>query len=211
MSARVAVVEDHLLIRDSLVNELRRFGHEVVAVGDTLDAVPASGVDLLLLDLDLADGMADVDRVAALVSDGVAVLVVSALTSPRHARRMVAAGVCGVVAKSDRLDDLGEAVEAALAGRAWMSPALARVMMADEAAIRPQLSVQELRALRLYACGLKLDSVARAMGVAPSTAKQYVDRVRQKYEQVGTPARTKSELYRIGVADGYIDSGADPA
>jgi len=35
--------------------------------------------------------------------------------------------------------------------------------------------------------------------------------VRQKYEQVGTPARTKSELYRIGVADGYIDPGADPA
>ena len=55
-------------------------------------------------------------------------------------------------------------------------------------------SDKELEALRLYACGLKLDSVARRMGMAPSTAKQYIDRVRDKYAQVGHPARAKADL-----------------
>jgi DNA-binding NarL/FixJ family response regulator len=69
---------------------------------------------------------------------------------------------------------------------------------------RPKLSEQELLALRLYACGLKLDSVARRMGVASSTAKQYIDRVRDKYAQSGQRVRTKAELYAIAVADGFI-------
>ena len=45
----------------------------------------------------------------------------------------------------------------------------------------PNLSIQELSALRLYASGLKLDSVARRMNVSPATAKEYLDRVRAKY------------------------------
>jgi len=210
MTARIAVVEDHVLVSDALVHELGRLGHTVVASVSTLAAVPDTDIDLILLDLDLADGMADVDQVASWVDRGTAVLVVSALTSPRHARRIIAAGACGVVSKADRLDDLGEAIDAALDGRPWSGPALARVMLAEETLVRPHLSPQELRALRLYACGLTLDSVARTMGIAPGTAKQYIDRVRQKYEQAGTEAKTKTELYRIGVADGFIDPSSPP-
>jgi hypothetical protein len=44
--------------------------------------------------------------VAELTGRGVAVLIVSALGSPRHVRRMLHAGVAGVVAKSDSIDDL---------------------------------------------------------------------------------------------------------
>jgi hypothetical protein len=50
------------------------------------------------------------------------------------------------------------------------------------------------------------------MGVASSTAKQYIDRVRDKYAQGGQHVRTKSELYAMAVEDGFIspDNGADP-
>ena len=118
-------------------------------------------------------------------------------------RRMLRAGAVGVVAKNDSMTDLGDAVEAALRGEPWMSPLLAQAIAADDAH-RPALSDQELLALRLYACGLKLDSVARRMGVAPSTAKQYIDRVRDKYARTGQAVRTKSELYAIAVEDGFI-------
>jgi DNA-binding NarL/FixJ family response regulator len=138
------------------------------------------------------------------VAHGTAVLIVSALGSAVHVGQMIQAGVAGVVAKQDGLADLREAIDAALSGRAWMSPVLARAMASDDR-IHPNLSTQELEALRLYACGLKLDTVARRMGVAPSTAKQYIDRVRKKYEEVGRSARTKSELYREGLRDGFID------
>ncbi|CAN5128195.1 response regulator transcription factor [soil metagenome] len=202
--ARIAVVDDHELVRDAIAGVLRELGHEVSTAG-TIDGITRDGLDLLLLDLDLAaGGLADEQTVAQLTRRGVAVLIVSALGSPRHIRRMLAAGVAGVVAKSDGIAELCAAVDAALVGEQWMSPVLAKALVIDHDADRPKLSDNELEALRLYACGLKLDSVARRMGVAPSTAKQYIDRVRDKYADVGHPVRTKTELYCAGVEDGFI-------
>lgn len=200
--AHIAIVDDHVLVRDALASAMAEAGHSVTVAGavDELTGQP----DLVLLDLDLgAAGLADERAVVALHRRGSAVLIVSALGSPRHLRRMMRAGAVGVVAKSDSMTDLGDAVEAALRGEPWMSPMLAQAIAADDAH-RPALSDQELLALRLYACGLKLDSVARRMGVAPSTAKQYVDRVRDKYARTGQTVRTKSELYAIAVEDGFI-------
>ncbi len=200
----IAVVDDHVLVREALAGVVRDLGHQVTTAS-TIEAVLHHDLDLLLLDLDLDNGgLADEQIVATLTERGVAVLIVSALGSPRHVRRMLAAGVSGVVAKSDSVKELCAAVDAALNGQKWMSPVLAKALVIDHDADRPKLSDNELEALRLYACGLKLDSVARRMGIAPSTAKQYIDRVRDKYAQVGHPARTKSELYAAGVEDGFI-------
>jgi len=200
--AHIAIVDDHVLVRDALASAMEEAGHSVT-VAVTVDELVGQP-DLVLPDLDLgAAGLADEHAVAQLHGRGIAVLIVSALGSPRHLRRMVRAGAVGVVAKNDGLTDLGDAVEAALRGEQWMSPMLAQAIAADDAH-RPALSDQELLALRLYACGLKLDSVARRMGVATSTAKQYIDRVRDKYARTGQTVRTKSELYAIAVEDGFI-------
>ena len=200
--AHIAIVDDHVLVRDALAGAMAEAGHSVTVAGSVDELVGQP--DLVLLDLDLgAAGLVDERAVAMLHQRGSAVLIVSALGSPRHLRRMLCAGAVGVVAKNDSMTDLGDAVDAALRGEPWMSPMLAQAIAADDAH-RPALSDQELLALRLYACGLKLDSVARRMGVAPSTAKQYIDRVRDKYARTGQTVRTKSELYAIAVEDGFI-------
>lgn len=204
-AVRIAIVEDHVLVREALMHEVGALGHEVVVVGATLAAVDGrQDIDLLLLDLDLADGLVDPDSVAGLVRSDVQVIIVSALSNPAHVRALIGTGVVGVVAKQDGLADLASAIASAVRQEPWMSPLLAQAMAADDASNRPTLSDKELQALRLYACGLKLDSVARRMGISSSTAKQYIDRVRAKYEQAGHSARTKTELYQAGVEDGFI-------
>ncbi|MGB3484112.1 MAG: response regulator transcription factor [Mycobacterium sp.] len=203
--AHIAVVDDHVLVRDALARTMQEAGH-LVTVADSPAEVTAEsrGFDLVLLDLDLgAEGLADARDVARLNELDTPVLIVSAAGSPRHVRRMLQAGAVGVVAKSDSLEDLLAAVEAALRGETWMSPMLAQALVVDNTE-RPVLSDQELLALQLYACGLKLDSVARRMGVASSTAKQYIDRVREKYGRAGLSVRTKTELYTAAVEDGFI-------
>jgi two-component system nitrate/nitrite response regulator NarL len=50
-------------------------------------------------------------------------------------------------------------------------------------------------------------AVARRMNVKPSTAKSYLDRVRDKYDEAGRSARTKLELRERAVEDGIIRSG----
>lgn len=42
------------------------------------------------------------------------------------------------------------------------------------------------------------------MGISPHTAKEYLDRVRAKYQQVGRPARTRTELYAEASRDGLL-------
>jgi DNA-binding NarL/FixJ family response regulator len=203
--ARIAVVDDHVLVRDALARTMRDAGHIVTAAVslEELSATPER-FDLVLLDLDLGSaGLVAEDQILRLRELGNAVLIVSAAGSPRHVQRMLRAGALGVVAKHDSLTDLGAAVSAALAGEPWMSPMLAQAIALDQID-RPVLSDQELLALQLYACGLKLDSVARRMGVASSTAKQYIDRVRDKYARAGLTVRTKTELHSIAVQDGYI-------
>lgn len=206
------MVDDHVLVRQAVSAQMTNAGHTVVIETTCLaDVADRTDIDLVLLDLDLGDkGIADDRVVAQLTGRGVAVIVLSALASPRHVRRMVAAGAAAVVAKNDDIDDLHDAVASALAGRRWTTPLIAQAIIDDRAAARPELSPKELEALRLYACGMKLDSVARRMGIASSTAKQYVDRVRGKYEAVGLRARTRSELYTAATDDGFIPRDTAP-
>jgi hypothetical protein len=46
--------------------------------------------------------------------------------------------------------------------------------------------------------------VARQLGVGYESAKSYLDRVREKYSQVGRGARTKLELRDRAIEDGLI-------
>ena len=60
---------------------------------------------------------------------------------------------------------------------------------------------------RLIAPGARLPSVrecARQQGVSPATVREYLDRVKRKYEQVGRPARTKAELWHVAAEDGHV-------
>ena len=67
-----------------------------------------------------------------------------------------------------------------------------------------QLSSRERDVLRLYAAGLPLKAVAERLGVAYSTAKENITRIRVKYVEVGRPAPTKVDLLRRAVEDGIL-------
>jgi DNA-binding CsgD family transcriptional regulator len=71
----------------------------------------------------------------------------------------------------------------------------------------PGLSAREAEVVRLFASGMKLAAVGRQLGVSTHTAKEYLDRARRKYADVGRPARTRTELYIEAVADGLLPGG----
>jgi DNA-binding NarL/FixJ family response regulator len=210
----VAVVDDHALVRQGLVRALATqpgLEVEVVHDGDDPGAVLAlePAPALVLLDVDLDGTPVSVEVVRALVDRGCAILVVSALGDPRTIRALLGAGVAGFVSKRESTDSLVEAVGAVLRGESWTTPELAGVLASDDTPDRPSLSPQEHRALVLYASGLTLDSVARRMEVRPGTVREYLARVRGKYESTGRQVRTKTDLYREAVRDGYLD-GPEP-
>jgi DNA-binding NarL/FixJ family response regulator len=201
---RLAIVDDHGLFTDAMrawagenLTEV-----EVVYAGPDPTLVPA-GTDLVLLDIDLGEGARSTDAVTAqLVAGGSTVLLVSAIGDPVRIRPALAAGAIGYVPKRVGTDVLEQAIRSALSGEVPLSPDLAAVMMSS--AGRPQLSRQEEMALQLYASGLKLEAVARRMGISPHTVREYLARVRRKYAEVGREVRTKTDLYAAAVRDGLL-------
>ena len=204
---RLAVLEDHALVRDGLVALLtggtERPAVEVVYAGTDASAAAGSGADVALLDIDLGPDRPDVaDNVAVLAAAGTAVLLLSALADPPAVRAGIDAGALGFVPKRASSEVLREAVVTVASGEVHLTAELAGILVAGSDV--PGLSPREIEALRLYAAGLKVASVARRMDVSPSTAKEYLDRVRAKYSATGRPARTRSELQRAAERDGFL-------
>ena len=205
----VAVVDDHPIVLDGITGwvTVPDSGIEVVATAATVDAVlagPGARADVVLLDLDLGDGTTAERNVAAILAAGPAVLVLSASDRPAAVRGAMRAGASGYVLKHEEAAELREAIRAVAAGEDWVSPRLAYILATDDAPDRPTLSAQETRTLRLYATGLPIKSVARRLGIADETAKQYVRRVREKYAQANRAAHTKVDLYHRAVEDGHL-------
>ena len=211
----VAAVDDHPIVLRGLAGVLAALpGIQLVAAAASVEellAGPGREADVVLLDLNLQEGSPTAvpdapENIRRLIDAGLAVVVFSAVAEPARVRAAMRAGACGFVPKTDDVDELGTAIRAAAAGSGWVSPHLAFLMLTDDSPDRPALSRQELEALRLYATGMALKTVARKMQVSPETAKQYIERVRMKYRRVGREAATKVDLFRRAVEDGHLSS-----
>jgi two-component system, NarL family, nitrate/nitrite response regulator NarL len=212
---RVVILDDHALFHQALMSWLQSQGPsmEVAYAGAdvSLALAGAAGSDVVLLDLDLGPGAPPLtDLVDSFQAAGCRVLIVSALGSPRIVRQGLAAGALGYMSKREPPEALLDAIRAVASGEGFLTPEMAAIL-AESPQDVPNLSIQELSALRLYASGLKLDSVARRMNVSPATAKEYLDRVRAKYRQAHRAVHTKSDMRRVAVEDGFlaVEPGAE--
>lgn len=205
---RVVILDDHALFHQALMAWLQSQGPSIEVayagadVQRALGAAPAS--DVVLLDLDLGTDAPPLPQLVGSFRDaGCGVLIVSALGSPRVVRQGLAAGALGYMSKREDPAELLEAIRIVASGEGFLTPEMAAIL-AESPQDVPNLSIQELSALRLYASGMKLDSVARRMNVSPATAKEYLDRVRAKYAQAHREVRTKSDMRRAAVEDGFL-------
>jgi DNA-binding NarL/FixJ family response regulator len=220
---RVAVVDDHPVVLSGVRAWLEGGDTPIdvvcaVASWSELLFHPQFPVDVVLLDLDLGDGVPAAVKIATLRSAGVAVVVVSAFAESRNVTECLAAGALAFVPKTEAAEHLVDAVLKAAAGEPHLVPAAAAALVPGEregegeagddrggdVPVQPPLSPQERRALILYASGLPMKSVARRLDISFETAKCYVDRVREKYERAGREARTKIELHQRAVEDGLL-------
>jgi len=158
---------------------------------------------VVLLDIDLGDGTTVERNVAAILGAGPAVLVLSAADKPLPVRAAMRAGALGYVLKSEETARVRAAIKAVAAGQDWISPRLAYILATDDAADRPALSPQESRALRLYATGMPMKSVARRMGISEETGSStWEGRGEIRTGRTACPDETR--LYYRAVEDGHL-------
>lgn len=212
---RVALIDDHESVRLGLEAACARTGTIVVvfsgsSVSEYLDwrvfsaSAPA---DVVALDLTLGDGTTVTENVTRLVRDGSQVIIHSVADRPAAVREALAAGAAGIISKSSRIGDVIDAIRTVAAGNALDNVEWASAIEGDRAFADAQLSTREREVLRMYAAGLPLKMVAERLGIAYSTAKENITRVRVKYVEVGRPAPTKVDLLRRAMEDGLVAEG----
>lgn len=205
---RLAVVDDHRAISRGVPEGLAPLIAlcEPVVRALTVDELltHAGEFDVVVLDVWLADGSEPQDNVRRLRERGWNVVLYTREPRPAVLGRCLQAGANGVVGKHEDWTVLADAVRVAATGDVFMNVDWAAAVEAMTLDNVPQLSPREHEVLGLYAAGLPLKSVARRLGISEETAREHLRRIRRKYQAVGRPADTKTDLYRRAVEDGHL-------
>src|SRR6187431_3718641 len=208
---RVALIDDHESVRLGLEAACARAQKVVVFSGSNVTGYldwrafsAAPPADVVVLDLTLGDGTTVTENVQRLVHDGSSVIIHSVADRPAAVREALAAGAAGIVSKSSPIGDVIAAIGTVARGEPLNNVEWASAVEGDRAFANAALSARERDVLRLYAAGLPLKVVAERLGIAYSTAKENITRVRVKYIDVGRPAPTKVDLLRRAMEDGLL-------
>jgi len=210
---RVAVVDDHESVRLGLKAAFIEDGYDFVIaasnVDELIDGLAGREVDVTVLDLSLGDGSSVTENVKRVQAAGSAVLVHSIADRVALVREALAAGAAGVIPKSSATKTVIAAAATVARGDVLNNLEWATAIDADRDFAKAQLGRREREILHLYASGLPLKLAAEQLGIGYSTAREYLDRIRVKYVEVGRPAPTKVDLLRRAVEDGILP-GLDP-
>ena len=205
---RVAIVDDHESVRLGIQAACQAEGFDVVltaaGVQELVESLAGREVDVVVLDLSLGDGSTVTENVKRVQATGSAVLVHSIADRAASVREALAAGAAGVIPKSSATKTVMAAVATVARGDVLNNLEWASAIDADRDFAKAQLGRREREILHLYASGLPLKLAAQQLGIGYSTAREYLDRIRVKYVEVGRPAPTKVDLLRRAVEDGIL-------
>lgn len=204
----VAIVDDHDAIRFGFKSACPTFNFDLLAEAPTvpscLEALGDKFPQVAVLDLSLADGSSVHDNVTAFVERGIQVLVYSIGDKSSMIRAAIRAGAADVVTKSQSMEDLAKAIYLVSHGYYINNLQTTAAIDADVEFKDAKLSGREREVLSRYASGLTQKQIAFELGVAPTTVKEHIDRVRTKYANVGRPVTDKTDFLKRAAEDGLI-------
>jgi DNA-binding NarL/FixJ family response regulator len=192
---RVVIVEDHLLVAETLRATLANHGITAQIVApDEPDALVAAlrsqAPALVLLDLDLGRHGDSTPVIAPLAAAGIRTLIVSGTTDRERIATAFEAGAFGFHPKDDGLDALVAKAGAALVAAAPLDDLLRRTLReeltgaraARAAALGPfeRLTERERDTLRALSAGLAVQAIAAQWVVSEATVRSHVRAVLAK-------------------------------
>lgn len=192
---RVIIVDDHPLVQEGLDALLATMGIEVVAVAATAAeaaaAVTQTPADAAVVDLTLEEGSGfEVLEAICRVAPQVKAVVYSVHEDGERVRRALSLGARGYVTKREKPALLAECLRRVCAGEQFLSPRIARHMIAasdrrtlplpDEA-----LSAQEMQVYTMAGRGFGAQEIADQLGLSVTTIDTYFKRIVFKLNLTG--------------------------
>lgn len=193
MTVRVVIVDDHRVVRDGLCFLLSQ-EPDIDVVGEAgdgrqaLTVIAATRPDVVLLDLYMPGG--DGHGVLGALRDtpdAAAVVVLTSATDDEHLVRAIQGGATSYLLKTAPAVDVVNAIRAAAAGTASLSPdLLTRLTQALRRPPAPDplhaLSPRERQVLHLIACGRSNRQIGRELAIGEQTVKTHVSSILTKLD-----------------------------
>ena len=189
--SKILIVDDHAVVRAGIRQYLEAESsvREIDEAGsgrETLEKLRTREWDLVLLDIFLPD-QSGLDILRHIQNDypKVRVLVLSGLPEKQYAVSVLRAGASGYLPKDSAPEDLIKAVQTVLAGRRYVSPEVAELLVAgmDKDPGRQQherLSTREFQVLSKLAAGRAVSEIAAELELSVKTVSTYRSRVLEK-------------------------------
>jgi DNA-binding NarL/FixJ family response regulator len=194
---RVLIVDDHPAVREALAVRISRQDDLTVCgeasdLSDALRILGETDPDVIVVDITLktGDGIDLIKRIKS-HNTNARVVVWSMHSESLYAERALRAGALGYVNKDQATDTILEAIRRVLAGKIYLSEALAERMLhravggdSDELTRSPVevLADRELEVFRLIGQGVKTSDIAKQMHLSVKTIETYRDRIRHKLD-----------------------------
>ncbi|AXE79274.1 response regulator [Streptomyces atratus] len=188
---RILLCDDHAVVRAGL---LALLGSEpdIEVVGEAGSGEEAVALaakltpDVVLMDLQLGEGIDGVEATRRIAATGVHVLVLTTYDTDADITRAIEAGATGYLLKAERPEELFAAIRSAAQGRTTLSPPVASRVMARMRKPLPTLTDRELDILAQLSQGLGNRDIARALFISEATVKTHLGRI---YDKLGVDTR----------------------
>lgn len=206
---RVLLADDHALVRRGLALILGTDA-KVQLVGEardgneTLQLVATLRPDVVVMDISMA-GMNGLEctRLLSERSPNTKVIILSMHRDPVYVREALRVGAKGYLVKEDTEENLLSAIRNVAKGNAFLSPAVAGVVVTDfrKHVSNPLdlLSAREREVLYLIAEGLTNKEVAKRLGLSVYTIEAHRSRVMEKLN-----LQSSVDLVRFAIRHGLI-------
>jgi DNA-binding NarL/FixJ family response regulator len=195
--ARVLIVDDHPAVREALALRIGRQPDlevcgEAADMSEALRLITETQPDVAVVDISLKTG-SGIDLIKRIKdrNDHVRLLVWSMHSESLYAERTLRAGALGYINKDQATDRIVEAIRHVLAGKVWLSEAMAeRLLQRAVGEGRPEvmrspldaLADRELEVFRLIGEGVRTTEIAERLNLSVKTVETYRDRIRQKLD-----------------------------
>ncbi|MEU1734663.1 response regulator transcription factor [Streptosporangium sp. NPDC020145] len=191
---RLFLVDDHPVVRAGLVALLggepdMEVVGEAAGGDEALRGVASSSPDVVLMDLQLGDGVDGVEatrRIRELPTPP-QVLVLTTYETDADIMRAVDAGATGYLLKACPPEELFQGIRAAAKGETVLSAKVAARMMRRMRDPGPALSAREVEILELLASGAGNREIARRLFITEATVKTHLVHI---YGKLGVDTRT---------------------
>lgn len=193
---RILIADDHELVRQGIRRLFRpRSGWRVVAEAvngrDAVEKAAKLKPDVVIMDVGMPvlDGLQATKQIRDSNRD-IQIVVLTMHESDQMIRRVLEAGACSCVTKSDLARDLVKAVKDAAKGKPFITPRISEIVLEGvrNAETMPQegeqtiskLTPREIEVIRLLASGKANKEIAATLAIAVRTAETHRARIMLK-------------------------------